>query len=151
MVVCQPLSRRSACSHTVIVHFVLSIWVCDPRFSGCSREDGHKKLLAQVDVWQRAQKTTPRVFCGIYTHQTNHVTKTKVSSNFDRNHKVLIWATYVGFPRILRDAALKNMRSTIYHTYVFYSGVSCFKHLANFAILCLLLVPRTTYNDRRKP
>ena len=43
------------------------------------REDDHKKLLAQVNVWQNAQKTTPRVFCGIYTHQPNHETKLKVS------------------------------------------------------------------------
>lgn len=45
------------------------------------REDGHKKLLAQVNVWQSAQLTAPRVFCGIFTHQLNHATKVKVSQH----------------------------------------------------------------------
>eukprot|EP00752_Nemacystus_decipiens_P004620 g4217.t1 len=40
-------------------------------------EDGHKKLLAQVNIWEGAQMTTPRVFCGIFTHQANHATKVK--------------------------------------------------------------------------
>ncbi|CAM9666863.1 unnamed protein product [Ectocarpus sp. 12 AP-2014] len=43
--------------------------------SSCDVEDDHKKLLDQTHVWQGARKTTPRVFCGIYTHQNNHATK----------------------------------------------------------------------------
>eukprot|EP00752_Nemacystus_decipiens_P004621 g4218.t1 len=43
----------------------------------CFVEDSHKKLLAQVNVWQGARRTSPRVFCGIFTHQTNHATKVK--------------------------------------------------------------------------
>lgn len=42
------------------------------------REDDHEKLFSQVNVWQGALKKIPRVFCGIYTHQTNHATKVKV-------------------------------------------------------------------------
>lgn len=42
------------------------------------REDDHKKLLAQVDVWQHAEKATPKVFCGIFTHHPNHSTQVKV-------------------------------------------------------------------------
>lgn len=43
------------------------------------REDDHKKLLAQVDVWRGAARAAPRIFCGIYTHQKNHKTNVKVS------------------------------------------------------------------------
>eukprot|EP00903_Cladosiphon_okamuranus_P006776 g6606.t1 len=52
----------------------------------CDVEDGHKKLLAQVNVWQGAQKTTPRVFCGIYTHQPNHATKVKAIQDTWASH-----------------------------------------------------------------
>ena len=43
------------------------------------RDDGNKQLLGQVNVWQGAKKTTPRIFCGIFTHQANHATKMKAS------------------------------------------------------------------------
>ena len=47
------------------------------------RDDDHKKLLSQVDVWLGGAliKKAPRVFCGIYTHQPNHATKVKVSTS----------------------------------------------------------------------
>lgn len=49
---------------------------CD--HAGIRREDGHKKLLNQVEVWGGAAKGTPRIFCGIYTYHKNHQTKVKV-------------------------------------------------------------------------
>lgn len=43
-----------------------------------TRNDNHKKLIDQVDVWAGAAKTKPRIFCGIYTYHKNHFTKVKV-------------------------------------------------------------------------
>lgn len=54
------------------------------------REDDHKKLLDQTHVWQGARKTTPRVFCGIYTHQNNHATKVKASGRLYRSKNRLM-------------------------------------------------------------
>ncbi|CAB1119605.1 unnamed protein product [Ectocarpus sp. CCAP 1310/34] len=44
----------------------------------CGRNDDHKKLLAQVRVWEGAAKTAPRIFCGISTRHQNHRTNVKV-------------------------------------------------------------------------
>lgn len=44
------------------------------------RDDDHKNMLAHVDVWEGASKTTPRIFCGIFTHRKNHFTKVKVGA-----------------------------------------------------------------------
>ncbi|CAB1112839.1 unnamed protein product [Ectocarpus sp. CCAP 1310/34] len=48
----------------------------------CNVEDDHKKLLAQIDVWERTQKGAPRIFCGIYTHEMNHATKVRVGQQW---------------------------------------------------------------------
>lgn len=43
-----------------------------------ARNDGHKQLIDQVEVWGVAAKTAPRILCGIYTYHNNHQTKVKV-------------------------------------------------------------------------
>lgn len=43
-----------------------------------ARNDNHKQLIDQVDVWGGAAKTAPRIFCGVYTYHANHATKIKV-------------------------------------------------------------------------
>lgn len=48
-----------------------------------TRNDNHKRLIDQVDVWAGSTKTKPRIFCGIYTYEKNHYTKVKVSASID--------------------------------------------------------------------
>lgn len=64
-----------------------------------SRNDGHKQLLNQVDVWGGAAKLAPRIFCGIYTYQKNHQTKVKVSNNVFLISEKFDFCFIFGFPR----------------------------------------------------
>ncbi|CAM9231942.1 unnamed protein product [Ectocarpus fasciculatus] len=48
-----------------------------PRACDGNDDDDHKKLLAQIRVWEAAAKTEPRIFCGISTRHQNHHTNVK--------------------------------------------------------------------------
>ncbi len=64
-----------------------------PRVPACPRNDNHKQLVAQIDVWAIAAKATPKIFCGIYTYHKNHHTKVKVSAmnrTVDRTQQFLV-------------------------------------------------------------
>eukprot|EP00752_Nemacystus_decipiens_P004599 g4198.t1 len=52
----------------------------------CDVEDDHKKLLDQIDVYQHAERKTPRVFCGVYTHHPNHSTQVKAIKDTWASH-----------------------------------------------------------------
>lgn len=55
------------------------------------RNDKHKQLIDQVDVWGGAAKASPRIFCGIYTYHANHFTKVKVRTSERRSYMGSYW------------------------------------------------------------
>lgn len=56
---------------------------CRGRTITITRNDNHKQLIDQIDVWGGAAKTKPRILCGVYTYEKNHSTKVKVSKSTD--------------------------------------------------------------------
>lgn len=75
MLVCKPSPHPLSTPTHATLPFVSALlsWAL------ILRNDNHKQLIDQVDVWGGAAKLKPRILCGIYTYENNHNTKVKVS------------------------------------------------------------------------
>lgn len=69
----RPFSTPAVRHSPSCVDIVLGSKLC--------RNDNHKQLIDQVDVWGGSAKTNPRILCGIYTYEKNHFTKVKVRAS----------------------------------------------------------------------
>lgn len=75
------------------------------------RNDNHKQLIDQIDVWGGAAKLKPRILCGVYTYENNHDTKVKVS---EARARAVVLFESIRFRLIDKMSLFRGVRSMRY-------------------------------------